>query len=159
LRTDTYRLKIKSAEDFHPPEKRFAGSTAPERIVLRYWHMETSGFHIAFSDKVSSAALTYARVDLGRWICDCPWCGSAQNASREDHRFFCVECGNSPAGGQWISVVWPSESDIAEIEDLLGRRHKRNQWYTPADAATAPDHFVRETIADLAAENVAHKVA
>jgi hypothetical protein len=153
-----YRLALKSAEDFHREDPRWKGTTAAERIVLAFWHMETSGFNIAFSDKVSTAAVTHARVDLGRWICDCPWCASAQNASREDHRFFCVHCGNSPAGGQWIEVVWPEEQEIADVENLLGQRHRTNQWYTPTCAAAAPPWFKRETVADLVAENVKHRV-
>ena len=156
MATSTYRLTIKSAESFHRPDRRWGKTTAAERIVLAHWHMETSGFNVTLPKGTSTAAVTHARVDLGRWVCDCPWCASCQNASREDHRFFCVECGNSPVGGQWIEVIWPTEQELADVENLLGQRHRTNQWYTPAYAASAPVWFVRESVADIAAENREH---
>src|ERR1039457_4537535 len=136
-----YRLPIKSAEDFHHADPRWGNTTADERIVLAHWHMETSGHHIDLPKMVSNKATVYARVDLGRWIVDCPWCKSAQHASREDHRFFCVECGNAAVTGAWVSVHWPNE--WAEIEEILSCRPSAgNQWWTPG-----------ETLASLQAEN------
>lgn len=155
----TYKLSIRSAEDFHHADPRWGNTTAAERIVLAHFHMETNGFNVTLPKGTSTAAVTYARVDLGRWICDCPWCRSAQNASREDHRFFCVECANAAVGGQWIQVIWPTEQEIADVENLLGQRHPSNQWFTPREATSAPERFGRETVMDLVAENLAHGLA
>lgn len=141
-----FRLAIKSAEDFHHPDLRWGNTTAAERIVLAHWHMETDGFHVTLPAMTTNKATAYARVDLGRWIVDCPWCKSAQHASREDHRFFCVECGNAPVRGQWITVHWPNE--WAEIEEILSKRpDKGNQWWSPG-----------ETLKSLQAENDEHGV-
>jgi hypothetical protein len=138
-------IAIKAAEDFHHYDPRWHGATAAERIVLAHFHMETSGHNITLPTDTSTKATLYARVDLGRWIVVCPWCKSAQHASREDHRFFCVECGNAAIGGLWASVSWPNEWE--DIEAILSRRpDKGNQWWTPG----------KETLADLQAENEAH---
>lgn len=125
-------LVIKSAEDFHHPDPRWGTTTAAERGVLKHWHMETNGFNVELPKSHSTKATAYARVDLGRWIADCPWCKSAQFASREDHRFFCTECGNAPVHGAWITVLWPDEWE--EIEQILGQRlNVGNQWWSPGE--------------------------
>lgn len=56
----------------------------------------------------------------GRWIVECPVCHDAQLASRDDHRFMCVGCGNASIGGVWRPVVWPKNH--AAIEALLDER-------------------------------------
>lgn len=140
-----YQLAIKAAEDFHHPDSRWGNTTAAERIVLAHFHMETSGDNVTLPTAISTKATAYARVDLGRWIVDCPWCKSAQHASREDHRFFCVECGNVAVDGQWITVQWPVEwQDVEAV--LRSRPSAGNQWFTPG----------QETLADLEAENIQH---
>jgi ribosomal protein L37AE/L43A len=141
-----FRLAVKSAEDFHHHDPRWGNTTAAERIVLAHWHMETNGFNVELPKMVTNKATVYARVDLGRWIVDCPWCKSAQHASREDHRFFCVECGNAAVNGAWVPVHWPHE--WAEIEAILSvRPDKSNQWWSPG-----------ETLASLQSENDNHGV-
>lgn len=84
-------------------------------------------------------------VSHGRWLVPCPWCFSASMASRDDHRFFCVECRNVGADGKWVQVVWPESKD--EIEALLTMRHdpRTRNWST-------------ETVAELLAENESHEV-
>jgi hypothetical protein len=86
-----------------------------------------------------------AWVSGGRWIVMCP-CGGAQLASREDHRFFCVDCLNAQVGGQWRTVSWPD--DAAAIEAALLRRPES---YTRTWLPT-------ETLTDLLAENAEHGV-
>lgn len=150
-------LPIKSAEDFHHHDQRWGNTTAAERIVLKHWHMETSGFNVDLPRMVSNKAVAYARVNYGRWLVDCPWCGSAQNASREDHRFFCVECGNNTVKNVWIPVEWPPE--WREIELLLGVRPiPANMNWFPGKGPTVVLHPERETLADLQAENIEHGV-
>ena len=140
------RLAIKSAEDFHLPDQRWLGSTAAERIVLAHWHMETDGHHVEVPRMVTNKATAFALVNHGRWIVRCLWCMSSQNASREDHRFFCVECGNAAVKGAWVPVVWPDE--WVEIEELLcGRPAPANMNWTPG-----------EPLSVLAAENLEHGV-
>jgi hypothetical protein len=82
-----------------------------------------------------------AAVNHGRWIVSCPWCFSASMAARFDHRFFCVECLNRPAGGKWVGVDWPDNAD--DVESLLVMR---------PNPATRNWH-AHETVADLLAEN------
>ena len=139
-----HNLVIKTAEDIHGMEPRWHGTTAVERGVLKHFHMETSGFNVTLPTATSNKATGYARVDAGRWIVDCPWCKSAAFASREDRRFFCVECANTAVHGAWINVVFPGE--WAEIEALLSvRPHAMNQWWTPG-----------EKLSQLQAENIEH---
>lgn len=85
-------------------------------------------------------------VNTGRWLVPCPWCMSAQLASRNDHRFFCTECRNVGAEGKWVQVVWPESSE--EIEALLSMRpvHRTQNWLS------------HETLGDLLAENETHGV-
>jgi hypothetical protein len=142
-----YSLALRSAEDHHPPEPRWPGLSAAERIVAKYWHMETSGHHIDLPTGISDKATATAYVNHGRWLVRCPWCPSAQNASRADHRFFCIACGNAAVSGQWVPVIWPAEH--REIEELLmARPHKQHQNWEP-----------HETAAGLRDENVAHGIA
>ena len=84
-------------------------------------------------------------VSHGRWLIPCPWCFSASMASRDDHRFFCVECRNRPVDGKWLAVKWPESRD--EIEGLLVMRPnpKTRNWTT-------------ETVAELLAENASRGV-
>ena len=55
----------------------------------------------------------------------------AQYASCEDHRFFCVECFNAPAGQRWVAVIWPQDHE--EIELVLWWRPKQNRNWTTGE--------------------------
>lgn len=48
-------------------------------------------------------------VEVGRFVAQCPFCPSAQVASKTDHRFFCYECKNAEVGGKYVPTVWPVE--------------------------------------------------
>jgi hypothetical protein len=136
-------VPLLAAEDKHPQDRRLPPMTAAERIVARHWPPYP---HSGLPQGVTDTVAAYAWVNHGRWLVSCPWCPSAQNASRQDHRFFCTECANRAAGGQWITVVWPDNA--GEIERLLGRRTDRAQRnWTPG-----------ETVEGLAAENREHGV-
>lgn len=135
---------IKSGEDLYHFDARFGGQSSAEWVVLHpHFGCFKSPSHLPSS--TTNAATAYARVDLGRWIVDCPWCKSAQAASREDHRFFCVECRNVAVHSAWVPVFWPNEWE--EIEALLAHRQVGNQWWSPG-----------ETLAKLEAENKEHGV-
>lgn len=121
---------------------RHNAETAPEMIVRQHWRLFPVCPPVPDID-VSVAAQT--RVTDGYWLVDCPWCdGAPQFASRKDHRFFCVECGNVEAGGKWIPVTWPT--NWAEIEEvLLQRPDPRTRTWLPT-----------ETVEDLRWENREH---
>jgi hypothetical protein len=86
-----------------------------------------------------------AEVYEGQWIVRCDGCRNSQLTSRDDKRFFCVNCLNANHGGQWVKVTWPRKAD--DIEALLVARPSfLNRNYTPG-----------ETVPQLAAENKEHK--
>lgn len=84
--------------------------------------------------------VTYAEVNWGRWIVRCPFCPSAQLASRSARWFLCHFCGNKAVGGQWIPLVWPD--NVSEIEAALSVRPPNNMNWIPG-----------ETVEDLLKEN------
>lgn len=135
--------RLHAAEDKHRPDRNLPDMTAAERIVARYWEpFQHSGLPKGLSENHPA----YVFVNHGNWLIQCQWCGSAQHASRQDHRFFCVECGNRAAGGKWVPTVWPDQHP--EIETILSARaDKRTRNWTPG-----------ETLGGLLAENLAHNV-
>ena len=135
------RHPILTAEDQHYPDPQLpGGGTAPERIVAAYW----TGFSRSGMPTECSDETVLAQVNHGRWLVPCPWCMSAQNASRTDPRFFCAECSNQGKG--WASVIFPEDADA--IETLLGMRpDKRTRNWLPGEPTSR-----------LLAENEAHEV-
>lgn len=131
-----YRGALIAAEDRSDFDRQ-SPHTAAEQIVLRHGH--------ALPAATSSATVT-AVVNHGRWLAPCPWCASAQLASRKDKRFFCVECLNAPGGGQWATVVWPAQAD--EIAAVLSMRPNKStrSW------------LAHETLGDLLRENETYGV-
>ena len=140
------RSKIRSAENFHRNDPQLPGATTAQRIVFRYWIMPGGDEGRIMPTSTTSKTTVYAHVNHGRWSVRCPWCNSSQNASRDDHRFFCVECGNAAVSGQWVTVVWPNE--VAAIEEVLSKRPdvKNHNW------------LPGESVADLVADNNEHGV-
>ncbi len=121
-----------------------AAVSAPEMLAIQYW----GGFRQSgqLPSQTASSPSVPAQVNHGRWLTPCPFCNSANLASRADKRFLCCECGNTAAGGQWLPVVWPKNAHA--IEEMLMKRpdrHTRN-W------------LPGETVADLAAENKSNGV-
>lgn len=132
---------IIAAEDVVHPVPGAPTLSAAERTVARW---SPDGMPVPRG--TSTAAVTYAFVSWGRWSAHCPWCPSSQYASREDHRFFCVHCGNAAAGGQWIAVDWPA--DWARIEQALSER------IDPATRNWVPGETADEAFAENAARGV-----
>lgn len=60
-------------------------------------------------------------VNCGVWQTVCPFCPSAQHASRDDHWFYCARCHNEAVGLMLIPVAWPAE-EVEVIEGLLLER-------------------------------------
>lgn len=84
--------------------------------------------------------VTYARVDWGRWIADCPhpFCRSALALTRDQPSFQCWDCGTG------ADIVWPpNPDDIARI--LLMRPDPAKRNWRPG-----------EDLHDLLRENLEH---
>lgn len=72
---------------------------------------------------------TYAYVNHGRWIADCPFCNHSEFVFKNDLFFTCFHCFNQVAGGKRIKVIL--DPRYQEIENILNkRRNKENQnWF------------------------------
>lgn len=141
---------ITSGEDHYRAHPQHPEHSPAEAVVFRHWR-HTVGPHRLqmkgpWPTEFNDAVVATAYVSHGRWMVDCPFehCESAQHASKDDRRFFCVECDG---GGdhRWVKVVWPSGLDIATIEALLGVR--------PLEATRS--WLVGESIEHLIEENEA----
>ncbi len=118
-----------------------AGDIPPERGAAWVTRVQWSAPRPFNPAALTAGAPLQVRADWGRWVVDCPWCGSAQLACRTDPRFMCVECGNAGVGGAYRPVAWPKAA--AAIERLLDARPSpRHQNWVPG-----------ETVGQLAAEN------
>lgn len=84
----------------------------------------------------------HARVNWGRWVADCPdsACFAAEAVMPGMARAHCAECDRP------YEVRWPTER--AEIDRVLSLR--------PVPATR--NWFPGETVAQLVAENMEHKV-
>ncbi|MEA2703909.1 MAG: hypothetical protein QOD63_1854 [Actinomycetota bacterium] len=86
-----------------------------------------------------------AQVKDGQWVVRCDGCRNAQFTARAEPRFFCVRCLNSTHGGQWVAVAWPVDSEKGEAVLLARPLFQSRNW------------LAGETLADLVAENRAHR--
>lgn len=59
-----------------------------------------------------------ARIELGQVIADCE-CGGAEFVDRDEPIFYCFQCFNRKDGGALRPVIFPSDSDWAEISRLV----------------------------------------
>lgn len=77
----------------------------------------------AMTVSVSAPALE-ARVNVSRWIADCPdpTCGGAEYVSFETPVFFCCECRNAAAGNELLGVLLPDPARRAQVEAYLAAR-------------------------------------
>ena len=105
-----------------------------------------SGGRIPSLSEIDAQALpTFARVNQGRWITDCPQerCpGTSYVWINGPHQFLCNVCANLGIRCRWRLVIVPS--DWNDIERVLFER------YIP----TERNWSVGETIDDLLAENL-----
>lgn len=69
-----------------------------------------------------------ARVDWGRWLADCPFCGGAELVSRTAGVFYCLSCGMAKQGGRPMRAVFPD--GLEEIEAELNTREEKFQNWT-----------------------------
>jgi hypothetical protein len=110
---------------------------APAERALRFTKL------VPITMELDPTETVAARVNEGRWIADCPFCGGAQFTSPDDRRFLCADCGNMAIGGKWMRVVWPAAPEA--IEDELIIRPTENRHWLP-----------HESVADLQRENAEH---
>lgn len=128
-------MPITAAEDHF----RAPGSAA-EHYVRHYW--PAAELRVDPQPECASDPPLLAYVNDGRWVVRCE-CGSAQLASRNDHRYFCLRCWNASVERRWRRVEWPSEP--AAIEAVLLARPPAHRHWQP-----------HETLAELERENLAH---
>lgn len=130
-------MVIATAETVYGPEAALAGYLLPPSRHAEYAIVTRRAAHGRLlaagqtpptpmleppSDQVAGVPVP-AVVNHGRWIVRCPvfiddanrtTCSGAQIASRDDHRFFCVECGNPHVDGRWLPVAWPDDPDAID---------------------------------------------
>lgn len=87
-----------------------------------------------------------AHVNHNRWIVQCPFCSSAELASKVHRMFWCAECQMRSNDGCALNVIFPAPRTMAEIETVLLMRENidNRNW------------FPHETVAQLARENLDH---
>ena len=96
------------------------------------------------SDTAPRATPAIARVNISRWLADCPNGDGGCLMVEFGHPFMCPYCCNADIGGQWRKVSWPSARGL--IERILMRRPvPANRNWTPG-----------ESLEQLRAENRAH---
>lgn len=86
-----------------------------------------------------------ARVDAGRWIACCPFCGVHSWVGVTDPRLYCSRCHNAAVHGEWVPVVFPKNR--LEIERVLVMREHEEQFWSG------------QTVLDLMGENIARGLA
>lgn len=86
-----------------------------------------------------------AVVDASRWIAHCE-CGGAEHIDPQTRLFMCGACFNAAQKHRWRMVVVPNERTVQAIEKILMfRPNPLTRNWNPG-----------ESVAELAAENVAH---
>jgi hypothetical protein len=70
-----------------------------------------------------------AKVDAGRWIACCPFCGVHSWVSPTDPRLLCSRCNNGAVGSDWVHVIFPPNR--LELERVLAVREEQHQFWSP----------------------------
>jgi len=114
------------------PEQLFIDLTRRRRVTSpsEYFAWQKQGLLNRGAEPWDSHEPTFVRVNHGRWIADCVWCGTGM-LTRPDWRMaLCGECG---ARYQGQRVSFPKQH--AEIEAILLRRVRRDQqnWDSTQD--------------------------
>lgn len=105
-----------------------------------------AGFTVPVPKAKTDGAPVPAFVNFGRWVVQCPDCGTGELVDRDDLRFWCVHCHNASILNAWRRVAWPHSA--AKIEELLlSRSSVDTRNWEPG-----------ESLARLRSENKAHGV-
>lgn len=151
----TRRGQIASLDDGWTGASRFLAEhpdvdrSPVTELVARAWPHQKAPYRPP--EGIARSPRAVAEVNHGRWVIRCPFCPGAMLASREDRRFFCVDClhAGTQAEGKWLAVRWPSDAELEKGERLLATREvPMTRNWDPA----------RESVADLDAENRARGV-
>jgi hypothetical protein len=111
--------------------------SGPERCLWRSSELSPERkFEIIEKAPTATDMTAYAVANQGRWLVTCPLpgCNGAQYASVRDPRFWCVDCDNRAANGQWLPVIWPDNP--SEIEDVLTTRPKSARNWLPGETVS-----------------------
>lgn len=81
--------------------------------------------------------IVIVRINHGVWQAVCPFCPSAQHASREDPWFYCAVCHNEAIGFKAAPIAWPVDHEELGALLLEVRQPALRNW--------EPD----ETVADI----------
>ncbi len=73
------------------------------------------GYRLGAGD---SGKIIKAIVNGGRWMAQCPTCGSAAVVSVDEPLYACPDCGSPETGGSWYRVVFPRARLAIEAELL-----------------------------------------
>lgn len=137
---------------YRHPRKHWDDQPAAQWCSYAYpippWQMAMIG-PLPNTGETVNTQTTFAYVNHGRWLVDCPFCRSTQLAAKTDPRFLCAGaagCGNAQVGGAYVNVVWPKDTDRIEAE-LVKRATPLNRNWMPG-----------ETVKDLQRENAEHGV-
>lgn len=129
---------ILTAEDFYLPPTSLpidAWERVPPAERVLAWVEATGGRRFrravdqAGAKQVNATRPLQARIDAGRWIVQCE-CNSAQVVSKMDRHFWCVECLNGDAGGDWRPVVFPPNVEQLEAA-MMALPISERFWYPP----------------------------
>lgn len=112
-----------------------------------HWWRHRYGDEPFYPQNIAPNVRAVAFVNDSRWVVACPFdCNGAQLASKEFRRFFCVDCLNAEADGQWVEVAWPADDFVVDVERLLEVRPdpRTRRWWP------------NESLGVLVAENMEH---
>lgn len=93
--------------------------------LAHYRDAHTRRMHVVHLKPFTVAGDARMRVNHGRWLTDCPHCGSGIMTGRGWEEARCFECGAC------TRVVWPAEID--GIEALLRMRPIPNRNWEPGE--------------------------
>jgi hypothetical protein len=108
------------------------------------------------ADRKAKGAGVVARVNLGRWIADCP-CGGAEMVDPDVPLFFCFSCGNLDNGGKYRPVNFPAWHKSIEAELLKRKAVKVNSFIQPLHGELPREWIPGEKVSDLKAQRKSAK--
>lgn len=127
-------MALRSAEHYRRPgDNARASELAARKPGL--WTAATDVREALAAGEAPKSAAVRAVVNQGRWVVECPDCGSAQLASLDDRRFMCVECANVSVAGLWRPIIVPRDS--SQIARLLAQRPEKNRNWLPGESLSA----------------------
>lgn len=107
------------------PETAWALLPPAERVIA--WYEEKAQRRLPRRSGTVLGVRLHPQINHGRWVADCPECGSAQIVTPADPRFFCVECLSG-----WFALTFPP--NVTAIEATMADLPVSEQnWWHPDD--------------------------